>query len=137
MTDSKTLLQELITEIEATDEKLLPPYSEKEDGDKLLSILTDPFIKKIYNLAMFYRREGMRMEVDLKSTGLDPAEDASHNQYRQKYDTLMQLFWLTLRNSIDAWKPKSVGIRKNWEIVDHSEVTHKSPLDALRDFLED
>jgi hypothetical protein len=109
-------LKALLDEISNADPEMLPPPSKKESGDKHLGFVTDEYIKKVFSLNHFYRREAMRLQVDIQATGEDPKTSPEYNQFKQRQDTLLEMFWFLLRSAMNAWG-NDIGIRKGWEVV--------------------
>jgi hypothetical protein len=113
---TRELLQQLLAEVNETDPDMLPPPTKLDDGEKVIGILTDDYIKRMFSLAAFYRRESMRLQVDLEASGEDPIQNINYNQLKQKFETLQEIFWFLIRTHFAAWG-MGVGIRRGWTFV--------------------
>lgn len=134
-TTAESTLKALLDEISNADPEMLPPPSKKESGDKHLGFVTDEYTKKVFSLSHFYRREAQRLQVDIEATGENPKLNPDFNQYKQRQDTLLEIFWLVLRASVNIWGV-DIGIRKGWEIVQcNSDDDNKLPKALLRKLL--
>jgi hypothetical protein len=117
---ARELLDDLMAQIEATDPEMMAPKFELEKGDKVVGIITDELTKKVFSLSAFYRREGKRIQVDLEATGSEDQEVMRElSKYKQKHDTLQEIFWLLIRTQFDLWN-QDCGIRDLWQVVETS-----------------
>jgi len=133
---SRDLLQTLLAETAETDPEMLPPTSPIDDGEKVIGTVDDDYIKRIFSLASFYRRESQRMQVDLQAIGDEPSNSPSFNQLKQKYETLQEIFWFLLRAHYNHWG-MGIGVRRNWKVV-NTDGNKSSKLPAvLRRLLEE
>lgn len=128
---TRDILRTLLAEVDETDPELLPPPNQFQKGEKKLGVVTDDFIRRVFSLASFYRREGQRLEVDMMAAGEDPKKSVTHNQLRQKHETLQEIFWLLIRSNMDAWGI-GIGIRKGWELVDTDDAEESNLPPILR-----
>ncbi|MBO0887478.1 hypothetical protein J2P12_00095 [Candidatus Bathyarchaeota archaeon] len=110
----------MLQEIDSTDPEMMPPPYKLESSDKSIGYITDDYLRKVFSLASFYRRESKRMQVDLEAVGMEPLNDDKFTELKQKYETLIEIFWLLLRYHTNYWST-GIGIRKDWEIVSIKE----------------
>jgi hypothetical protein len=134
MTGTKAIITELLEEVDNTDPNLLPPPYKIEKGEKIVGTIRDEYTKRIFSLSSWYRREGQRLEVDLKSIGEDPLTNPEFTKLRQKHETLVETFWLALRFELNYWTT-SVGIRKDWTVVDTTDSEDNKPASVLKRLL--
>ncbi len=133
-TTAQDAMKALLDEITNADPEMLPPPARKESGDKFLGIVTDDYIKKVFSLSSFYRREGQRLQVDLEAAGEDPKQNAEFNMHKQRHETLQEIFWLLLRCHVTVWGV-DIGIRKGWEVVQYHSDDDKLPKALLKKLL--
>jgi hypothetical protein len=132
---SRDILQALLAEIQETDPGLMPPPWPREKEEHSIGIITDEYLKRVFCLSSFYRREAQRTQVDLEAMGDEPKKNAGYNLVKQKHETLVEIFWLLLRHHMNSWG-SNIGIRKNWEVV--NTVKSDSGLPAvLRKLIEE
>ena len=136
----KVLLEDLLAEIDNCDPELLPPPNPVDKGEKQVGILEDEYIRKVFSLNNFYLREGKRLQIDLECSGEDLKSHGELHMIKQKYETLLEMFWYLLRAQFDLWKG-DIGIRKGWVVVqkqseDSGEVTTMPFPKFLRKLIE-
>jgi hypothetical protein len=131
---AKAQLESLLSEIDATDPEIMPPRNKKEPNDKLIGIVTDDYLKKVFSLSSFYRREGKRTVVDIEASGEEPTENKQFIEHKNKHDVLLEIFWMLLRYHVDHWSG-SVGIRANWEVVVTPDSSSNDPTPMIRKLL--
>jgi hypothetical protein len=133
-TTSQDTLKALLDEITNADPEMLPPPGKKEAGDKHLGFVTDEYIKKVFSLNHFYRREAQRLQIDIEATGEDPKLSPEYNQYKQRMETLLEMFWFLLRSHGNFWG-NDIGIRKGWEVVQCGNNDDQLPKALLKKLL--
>jgi hypothetical protein len=116
LVDSKVYLEGLIQEISQTDPAMFNPTHAPEKGQKLIAVVDDEFSKKVFSLAMFYRREARRLQVDMEVAGVDIHGDSQFQMFKSKSDLLLELLWVLLRSRYNHWHT-GIGIRQGWEMV--------------------
>jgi hypothetical protein len=131
---SQDTLKALLEEIDNADPEMLPPPAKKEPGDKHLGFLTDDYIKKVFSLNHFYRREAQRMQIDIEATGEDPKASPDYNQFKQRQEVLLEMFWFLMRSTMNIWGT-DIGIRKGWEVVQCNSDDDKLPKALLKKLL--
>ena len=131
---SQDTMKALLDEISNADPEMLPPPSKKESSDRHLGFVTDDYIKRVFSLSCFYRREGQRLQIDLEAAGEEPKQSPDYNMHKQRHDTLMEIFWFLLRSQIDIWGV-DIGIRKGWEVVQCNSDDDKLPKALLKKLL--
>lgn len=112
----KEVFQQLMAEIDNTDPETLPPPDKREKNETQLGTVTDPWLRKVFCLGNFLRREAKRLQVDLEAIGEEPKKSPLFGEYKQKHDALMEMFWYGARAQINIWGG-GIGIRKYWELV--------------------
>ena len=77
-------------------------------------------LKRIYTLTEKLQEAGVRYSVDARfSKDNNLRSDAEKKVYelQDKFETLMRIFWITLRDDFNLWGKDSVGIRKGWKVT--------------------
>jgi hypothetical protein len=113
---TRQVLDEFIAEIERTDPEMLPPPQERKGDEKVITIISDDLIKKVFSLSTFYRREGRRLQVDVETVGPTPETQGEFHLLKCKHEILSELTWYLLRSHYGHWD-EGIGIRKGWEMV--------------------
>lgn len=99
--------------------ELLEPYAEASSDDHVVGDLDDD-LKKIYTLALRWDKAAIEMLVSARYVNDDmrrkqDLEKAS--ELRRKSELLMDIFWVSIKDSFELWKNPSIGIRKGWKVV--------------------
>ncbi|RME60300.1 hypothetical protein D6779_02445 [Candidatus Parcubacteria bacterium] len=97
----------------------MEPTTEVQDGEEVIGVLTDPTLKKIYTLTE-YIAEVAKSHLATPPTNPEELKKlyALVKELKAKHDTLMQIFWVGLRDNLKLWStPFPVGIRKGWRVV--------------------
>lgn len=129
--EGKTLLLEIIGEIEQADPEMFKPPQKICSHDKKIATIEDTFIKKLFALSTFYSREAERVKASLKYEPENEELRIEFNKLDSKEDLLREMLWFCIRTQYNLWKYQEVGLRKEWCIV---EDTHDS--DGSTDFLK-
>ena len=92
-------------------------------------------LKQIYTLVDKLQEAGARYAVDARfSKDNRFRSDAEKRTYelKRKVETLLDIFWITLKDDFDLWDKDSVGIRKGWKVTYGKDGSPTTFLDFLK-----
>src|ERR1051326_7654627 len=119
---ARSLLGDLLTEIDQQDPLILSPRDKRCDHEKVIGTLDDIFLKKLFVFSMLEKREAERLTLESKYE--DDKEitkiKAQACQHAWRYDALTKMFWYLVRTKYELFYTDGIGLRTNWEIVDTS-----------------
>lgn len=111
------MLEELLAEVDRADSTLFPPPADEDKSDKLLVVVENPFLRKLYATANFYKREAAMINVGLQFQK-DDADQKQFDRLDDKADFLMENFWYLVREQYDLHSVIHMGIRSGWRIME-------------------
>jgi hypothetical protein len=121
MKKADELLDGFITELSTTDEKMFSVRHPLQKGEKVIATIDDPLIQKVYALAMYYARENAQGQLTEHFDGESAEATNAMRRAKQLNEMYMEMFWMLTREVYNLWAYPSVGIRKNWQVVDLPE----------------
>ena len=129
-------LKILPMELSSIDAKEFIEPDEKIDqrADVVVGEASDD-LKRIYTLVNKLQEVGARYAVDARFSKdnrfrLDAEKRAF--ELKRKVDTLLDIFWITLKDDFDLWDKDSVGIRKGWKVTYRKDGLPNTFLDILK-----
>ena len=129
-------LKILPMELSSIDAKEFIEPDEKIDqrADVVVGEASDD-LKRIYTLVNKLQEVGARYAVDARFSKdnrfrLDAEKRAF--ELKRKVDTLLDIFWITLKDDFDLWDKDSVGIRKGWKVTYRKDGLPTTFLDILK-----
>ena len=131
-------LKILPMELENIDAKELDEPGEEVDprSDVVVGEASDD-LKRIYTLVNKLQEAAARYSIDARfSKDNRLRSDAEKKTYelKRKIETLMEIFWITLKDDFDLWDKDSVGIRKGWKVTYRKDGSPTTFLDILKNF---
>ena len=98
---------------------LYKPDEKVEKGEKPLRVLTNPAVRGLYSL-MVELRSRARSVIPKEMPRRQSAQMAIHEEleaFSQQIETVGNLFWGAIVDSLGDDVPSSLGIREGWQIV--------------------
>lgn len=92
-------------------------------------------LKRIYTLTEKLQEAGARYSIDArfsKDNHLRSDAEKKMHELKRKTETLMDIFWIILKDDFDLWDKDSVGIRKGWKVTYKKDGSPTTFLDILR-----
>lgn len=114
--------------------EIIEPETEVDKSDVVVGEASDD-LKRIYTLAEKLREAGARYTVDARfSKDNRLRADLQRKVYElsQKVETLMQIFWITLKDDFNLWDKNSIGVRKGWKVAYSKNDSPTTFLDILK-----
>ena len=109
------ILANMVTEINNADPDAFPPTDPVQDSEKVIAKIDDVFIRRLYSLFSFYRRESLHALVDLRYSAT--LEDSTSGRLSNKADTLRELFWWMVHETYSHHPNYTIGVRSGWVLV--------------------
>lgn len=131
--DANVMIQDLLNEVNSVDPDMQRPHAKREDEERLVAKIDDPFLQKLYSLGMVYTKEVQRMQVDL---GFESDEEQKKIMLVQariaesRAKALFAVLWVLLREKYELWGFDGLGIRQGWEVCQCVE--QQGPPEFLR-----
>ena len=102
-------------------EEVLPPYGDMEPSDHWAGDASnDEQLQRLYSLAR-------RLAESAARTGLEAQLARKHEQreefimkcyeLRKKAELVIEIFWISIKDSFQLWDKDSIGIREDWQVV--------------------
>ncbi|MBI2010762.1 MAG: hypothetical protein HYS89_00785 [Candidatus Colwellbacteria bacterium] len=105
---------------EMSEENLIEPDTEVEDGDHVVGRLSDLDLKKLYTLGIRRDQDGFENFV-AANRSTDKAERERLTQraarLRRESRLILGVFRLSIDAAFELWATPSVSIRKDWTVV--------------------
>lgn len=116
-------LAQLLGEIEHCDPMVYSPKFPRKDDEKVIPWPDGEcpiFVKKLYALAQFYRREHGVISVECRFTPCEEHQDihAKMAEYFAKFNLLENLYWAIMCDLCRVWGIPYYGMRKEWTFVE-------------------
>jgi len=108
------ILANMVTEINNADPDAFPPTDSVEPQAVMLCTVQDSFIRKVYSLQNFYRREAAHSAIDQHYSLQD---DNTSRRLALKADTLNSIFWWMVHETYLHHPDHGSGIRKGWVLI--------------------
>lgn len=125
-------LVELLGEVDTFDATLFPPSYKLEEGDRVLAVVEDPWLRKCYSLMRHYHRQMKFLAVDREyHSAEDVMADTEVGEMKYKYDTLNQILWASVRARYNAYHAESIGLREDWQLVESQPDDDSDPFKAM------
>lgn len=143
------LLKEIVEELATVEITTQGPQYELEDDDHTVGVMNEE-LKKLFVLRDKLRRAAERAELHAKLVVLDSKEHtedverdpefirtfAKYALAVTKHHTADDLLWASLRYEFPETIDKSVGIRRNWQVVWTEKSREENVLDNLEDIFK-
>ena len=132
----KIWIEFLPKELDEIKEFIDPPM-EVESDDIVVGDATDE-MKRLYTLSCKYEEIFTRMAVEARYAKNENEQIKARKKMteaNQKRETLLEIFWICIKDYFELWGKNSVGIRKGYKIIWRSR--KKIGPKALLEFLED
>lgn len=109
------------------DEDVLPPPDDLEENERLLGILTDQRVRRIFTLSRLVAYKAAKVGLDRQFASKlggkivgDVPTSAEHAQMTAKAEALNNLFWIEVRESMrtEIGDVDCIAIRKDWQLVE-------------------
>ena len=100
--------------------EILEPNTEVGNTERVIGVLKDNDLKKIYTLAMQWDRLAIENIVTARYSGDDDRNSLmiKSNELHKKSELLIEIFWTSLKDVFNLWGAEEVlGIRKGWKVV--------------------
>jgi hypothetical protein len=115
-------LRDLLTEVSLMDEEAFPPTLEVQPKEKLLGVVEDVWVRKLFATCTMHKREGERAKVECKYTDHSDGKNCEHaavvNSHEYRADVCGKLFWTINNEHFRVWGDGgTLGLRKGWKIV--------------------
>ncbi|MBU3942938.1 hypothetical protein KKA24_03070 [Patescibacteria group bacterium] len=84
----------------------------------------DDELKKFWSLAQLWEKEAKEKALQAEYEANIEVRELLIEQascLKQRHDALMEIFWISVRDTFDLWEKQMIGIRKGWIIVWKSE----------------
>ncbi len=111
----------LLAEVETSPTDMFCPREEMcNDHDKLIGVVDNEFLRKMYGCAQLHRREQKRTQLEISFEIDEQARTRlASTVLRERYmaDWLMETFWFLLRLHTNYWEPTNIGLRAGWKFV--------------------
>jgi DNA-binding transcriptional regulator/RsmH inhibitor MraZ len=98
---------------------LVEPNAEISEKDHLVGE-ADVDLRKLYSLAISWEKTAIETLVAARYINSKTDQEQrmeKANELRKKSEIMMEIFWISLKDSFDLWQKQSIGIRKNWKVV--------------------
>lgn len=99
--------------------ELSQPLGELREGDNEVGVVDDDS-KRLYALAQRYRRKSEEAAVAARyATTKGEMEELAERamMLQSKASTILDVFWISLKDAHDLWEKPCVGIRVGWRVV--------------------
>ena len=117
--------------------EFIDPTVEIESNDIVVGDATNE-MKRLYTLSRKYEEIFTRMAVEARYAKNENEQIKAikkATEANQKRETLLEIFWICIKDYFELWGKNSVGIRKGYKIIWRSR--KKIGPKALLEFLED
>jgi|SRR3989344_2526532 len=132
----KIWIESLPKELDEIKE-FIDPTVEIESNDIVVGDATNE-MKRLYTLSRKYEEIFTRMAVEARYAKNENEQIKAikkATEANQKRETLLEIFWICIKDYFELWGKNSVGIRKGYKIIWRSR--KKIGPKALLEFLED
>jgi hypothetical protein len=109
------MLAEIISEINRSDPDAFPPIDPVDPREVVIGSVQDPFIRKIFSLQCFYRREAGHAAIDQRYS--DSTDDNAARRYAAKCEMLTGILWWMIHETYLHHPDHPSGIRRGWILV--------------------
>lgn len=96
------------------------PNHEIGENDHSVGVIEDGILKKMYILAVRWKKEAAQLAVDASFT-MDKEKQSilvkKAYELRDKGEVLLHIFWVSVKEAFKLWGMESIGIRKGWKVV--------------------
>lgn len=113
-------------------EELLKPDTEVEMNDHIVGdAATDTELQQLYAVGIKLMEAAERAVLDAKWTKGDKAKQeellAKANELHEKGKLVIDLFWVSIKDSFRLWDKSAVGVREGWQVVWSDQDTSLPP----------
>lgn len=132
-TESKVLLERLISEVELIDPEMMKVPSNPEDGDKPIATLPEgDFLRKLFVAMLWYRKREKELDLELEYDQDNVQLKAENKRVEMTAELLRAMFWLLVKEKYSLWNVPSIALRKGFNLVTCKEDNGGGPPDFLK-----
>jgi len=120
------------------DDELIEPDGEMRPDEKVVGIASGD-IKKLHTRVSQLKAEALRAAADVEAARNERERMAAIVRVREiyeKYQLVLKVMWVCIRDEYRLWGGDSIGIRFGWKIVKKSDAGHIDILTQLRNLLD-
>ena len=97
----------------------IEPSNEVEKDEHVVGT-ADADVQKLYGLAMQWQKTSMETAVAARFINRRKEAEANLETaaiLQKKSELVLEIFWLSLKETFDLWGKPSIGIREGWKVV--------------------
>ena len=101
------------------EDELFEPHAEASSNDHIVGDLDDD-LKKIYTLALRWEKVATEMLLGARYINDDDRryqDIVKANELHRKSEILIDIFWVSIKDTFELWQKPAIGIRKGWKVV--------------------